>query len=98
MNLLLFLFLGLSSALETVVVDVDDGDDVSVPQDETFVENEKIRINPVTGKRMYSGYQLLRAEPETQEHLDILRFLSKGEWTRKNNFMNRKNNFFKYEK
>ena len=32
----------------------------------------------MTGKRTYNGYQLVRATPESEEHLDVLRFIEKG--------------------
>ena len=41
-----------------------------------------LQIDPETGKRMYNGYQLVRATPESEEHLDILRFIEKGRKTR----------------
>ena len=31
-----------------------------------------------TGKRRYDNYQLIRVNPETDEHLDVLQFLDKG--------------------
>ena len=35
-------------------------------------------IDPETGVRRYDNYQLLRALPSTEEHVDILHFLEKG--------------------
>ena len=35
-------------------------------------------IDPETGVRRYDNYQLLRALPLTEEHVDILQFLEKG--------------------
>ena len=35
-------------------------------------------IDPDTGVRRYDNYQLLRAIPSTDEHMEILNFLSKG--------------------
>lgn len=32
-----------------------------------------------TGKRRYDNYQLIRVNPETDEHLDVLQFLDKGQ-------------------
>ena len=32
----------------------------------------------VTGKRRYDNYQLVRVNPETDEHLDVLQFLDRG--------------------
>jgi len=32
-----------------------------------------------TGKRRYDNYQLVRVNPETDEHLDVLQFLDKGQ-------------------
>ena len=37
-----------------------------------------MQIDPETGKRTYNGYQLVRATPESEEHLEILRFIEKG--------------------
>ena len=35
-------------------------------------------FDPNTGKRRYDDYQLLRVNPHTEEHLDVLQFLEKG--------------------
>ena len=35
-------------------------------------------IDPDTGVRRYDNYQLLRAIPSTDEHMEILQFLDKG--------------------
>ena len=35
-------------------------------------------IDPNTGVRRYDNYQLLRVKPSTDEHIDILQFLNKG--------------------
>ena len=35
-------------------------------------------IDPDTGVRRYDNYQLLRVKPSTDEHIDILQFLNKG--------------------
>ena len=37
-----------------------------------------LQIDPETGKRTYHGYQLIRATPESDDHLDALRFIEKG--------------------
>ena len=37
-----------------------------------------LQIDPETGKRTYNGYQLIRATPESDDHLDALRFIEKG--------------------
>ena len=46
---------------------------------------EKMQINELgaifdskTGKRRYDNYQILRVNPDTDEHLDVLQFLEKG--------------------
>ena len=36
-------------------------------------------IDPNTGVRRYDNYQLLRVKPSTDEHIDILQFLNKGD-------------------
>ncbi len=36
-----------------------------------------VRVDPATGKRLYSGYQLIRVVPETDLHLEVLRVLEK---------------------
>lgn len=44
-----------------------------------FEVNERGAIfDPVTGKRRYDDYQLIRVNPETDEHLSVLRFLDRG--------------------
>ena len=35
-------------------------------------------IDPQTGVRRYDNYQLLRINPSTEEHVNILQFLEKG--------------------
>ena len=35
-------------------------------------------IDPDTGVRRYDNYQLLRIQPSTEEHVNILQFLEKG--------------------
>ena len=35
-------------------------------------------FDSVTGKRRYDNYQLIRVNPETDEHLDVLQFLDRG--------------------
>jgi hypothetical protein len=35
-------------------------------------------IDPETGVRRYDNYQLLRVQPSTEEHVNILQFLEKG--------------------
>jgi hypothetical protein len=37
-------------------------------------------FDPITGQRRYDDYQLIRAEPKSDEHLDVLKFLQKGNW------------------
>ena len=48
----------------------------------SFVLNQYIiiplQIDRETGKRTYNGYQLVRATPENEDHLDVLRFIEKG--------------------
>ena len=36
-------------------------------------------IDAETGIRRYDDYQLLRIKPSTEEHIDVLRFLEKGD-------------------
>ena len=61
-------------------------------EDVTIIDNESSDIkteifqiveqgaifDPSTGKRRYDDYQLLRVNPHTNEHLDVLQFLEKG--------------------
>ena len=35
-------------------------------------------IDPRSGVRRYDGYQLLRVQPSTDDHIKILKFLEKG--------------------
>ena len=37
-----------------------------------------LQIDQKSGKRTYNGYQLVRATPESEKHLDVLRFIEKG--------------------
>jgi hypothetical protein len=37
------------------------------------------KFDPSTGKRMYDNYQVLRVLPQTEEDLNVLRFLEKGD-------------------
>lgn len=41
-------------------------------------EDEDHSIDPVTGKRMYNDYKLIRVTPETKEQLKVLNFIAKG--------------------
>ena len=34
-----------------------------------------------TGKRRYDNYEIIRVNPETDDHLDVLQFLDKGNKT-----------------
>ena len=43
-----------------------------------YIHGISLQIDPETGKRTYNGYQLVRATPESEEHLEILRFIEKG--------------------
>lgn len=47
--------------------------------EETFEINQRGAIyDSVTGKRRYDNYQLIRVDPQTDEHLDVLQFLDRG--------------------
>ena len=41
-------------------------------------EDELIQMDPVTGRRLYSGFQIIRTHPRTDEDISVLRFLEKG--------------------
>ncbi len=44
-----------------------------------YEENELDAIfDPVTGKRRYDDYQLIRVVPKTDEQINVLRFLQRG--------------------
>ena len=50
---------------------------------EDLEQNFEIRqrgavYDAVTGKRRYDNYQLIKVNPETDEHLDVLQFLDRG--------------------
>merc|ERR1712223_394454 len=51
---------------------------------EDLEQNFEIRqrgavYDAVTGKRRYDNYQLIKVNPETDEHLDVLQFLDRGQ-------------------
>merc|ERR1712223_82443 len=51
---------------------------------EDLEQNFEIRqrgavYDSVTGKRRYDNYQLIKVNPETDEHLDVLQFLDRGQ-------------------
>ena len=49
--------------------------------EESFEIHERGAVyDSVTGKRRYDNYQLIRVNPETDEHLDVLQFLEKGKY------------------
>ncbi len=41
-------------------------------------QREQLRVDPRTGARLYDGYRVLRTVPESQEHLEVLKFVSNG--------------------
>jgi len=48
--------------------------------EERFEINQRGAIyDSVTGKRRYDGWQLIRVNPQTDDHLDVLQFLEKGQ-------------------
>lgn len=75
---ILFLVSAASASIEDAASDktksmLDEDGEV----EETEVEGMK--VDPVTGKRMYDGYQVIRVVPSTEMDLSTLRFLEKGE-------------------
>jgi len=60
-------------AAETYTVNEDDLEQI-------FEINQRGAIyDSVTGKRRYDNYKLIRVNPETDEHLDVLQFLDRGQ-------------------
>ena len=62
------------------------GEDEEIELSEDEME-EKFEIyqrgaiyDPVNGKRRYDNYQLIRVNPETDDHLDVLQFLDRGKF------------------
>ena len=60
-------------------------EDVTIDNESSDIKTEIFQIveqgaifDPSTGKRRYDDYQLLRVNPHTNEHLDVLQFLEKG--------------------
>jgi len=48
--------------------------------EQMFEINQRGAIfDSVTGKRRYDNYQLIRVNPQTDEHLDVLQFLDRGQ-------------------
>lgn len=41
-------------------------------------DQNTLSIDPRTGMVSYQNYRVIQAHPTTQEHLDVLRFISKG--------------------
>ena len=58
----------------------DDGVDLTNLDSEQEYEmlDLEANIDPDTGVRRYDNYQLLRIQPSTEEHVNILQFLEKG--------------------
>jgi hypothetical protein len=48
----------------------------STPDPQNKLQGAK--FDPATGKRMYDDYKLIRVVPKTEEDLNVLRFLEKG--------------------
>ena len=47
--------------------------------EQKFEINQRGAIfDSVTGKRRYDNYQLIKVNPQTDEHLDVLQFLDRG--------------------
>ena len=46
--------------------------------DEAEEMSEDIQLDPVSGKRMYDDFKVIRAKPKTLDDLEVLRFLSRG--------------------
>jgi hypothetical protein len=57
---------------------VDEEDKKFSLSDLKEVMSGDLQIDPKTGRRMYNGFQLIRATPESDDHLEVLRFLEKG--------------------
>ena len=58
-------------------------DSSNIVNQEDLEQNFEIRqrgavYDAVTGKRRYDNYQLIKVNPETDEHLDVLQFLDRG--------------------
>ena len=70
------LFLLLLAAASSAVRILDDAGQVVV--DEDFSEDDDMVQLAGDGRRMYSGYQLIRAVPQTQKDLDSLDFIKHG--------------------
>ncbi len=74
-----------AGAAATVVDDEDEdvaivvGEDEDAPPLPAPSQEEELRVDPRTGARLYDGYRLIRTMPQTQEHLDVLRFVSNGQ-------------------
>ena len=69
--------------LKLVIIFYREEDEIEYMTDEEMTE--KMQINELgaifdskTGKRRYDNYQILRVNPDTDEHLDVLQFLEKG--------------------
>ena len=61
------------------MVEVASNDVDLVAEERTYEEQELgAKFDPKTGKRMYHNYEVLRVLPQTDEHLNVLRFLEKG--------------------
>ena len=61
-----------TQAAEAYTVNEDD-------LEQLFEINQRGAIfDSVTGKRRYDNYQLVRVNPQTDEHLDVLQFLDRG--------------------
>jgi len=53
-------------------------DDVPTDAQEMLDDPEPQQMDPATCVRTYHGYKLIRTMPKSQEHLDVLKFISKG--------------------
>ena len=72
----------LASAASAVTVD-ESGEAVVADYEDAPPEidppmKEEVRVDPATGARRYDGYRVVRTMPDSQEHLDILRFIANG--------------------
>ena len=74
---LLLLILGVLAPSYGVRIDAED-DDVIDGEDFGEDDGELGQLDPVTGRRTYSGFQVIRTLPRTDEDIRVLRFLEKG--------------------
>ena len=62
----------------TVIAEEENAEGSDIIEAVEEEEDEEMIIDPVSGRRKYDSYRLLRVVPESKEQLEILKFIARG--------------------